>query len=57
MIENPEYYVGWGTLAMINAGLAQGKGHGGLGWFLISLLFGPIITFVIVAVVETPKQA
>ncbi|MEX0779304.1 MAG: hypothetical protein WD491_04540 [Balneolales bacterium] len=42
------YYVGWGTLALINAGLAQSKGRGGLVWFLASLLIGPIATFLIV---------
>lgn len=30
-----EFYVGWGTLALINAGLAQGKNRSGLNWFLI----------------------
>jgi hypothetical protein len=44
----PEYYAGWGTLALINAGLAQGKGRSGLGWFLASLFLGPIATFIIV---------
>ena len=38
------YFVGWGTLALINAGLAQGKGRKGFNWFLISLLLGPIAT-------------
>jgi len=33
---------------MINAGLAQGKNRSGLGWFLGSLLLGPIATFIIV---------
>jgi hypothetical protein len=42
------YFVGWGTLALINAGLAQGKKCSGLGWFFASLLLGPIATFVIV---------
>jgi len=42
------YVVGWGTLALINAGLAQGKGRSGLVWFLVSLLFGPVATFIIV---------
>lgn len=42
------YYVGWGTLALINAGLAQSKGRGGLAWFLVSLILGPIATFLIV---------
>jgi hypothetical protein len=48
-MENTPYYIGWGTLAMINAGLAQGKNHSGLAWFLISLVLGPIATFLIVA--------
>ncbi|WP_427136894.1 hypothetical protein [Psychrobacillus psychrodurans] len=27
------YFVGWGTLAFINAGIAQGKNRSGLNWF------------------------
>ena len=42
------FYVGWGTLALVNAGLAQGKRRSGLNWFLLSLLFGPVATFVLV---------
>jgi hypothetical protein len=42
------YVVGWGTLTLINAGLAQGKGRSGLGWFLGSLLLGPLATLAIV---------
>ncbi|MFZ2016759.1 MAG: hypothetical protein WAV00_23320 [Nocardioides sp.] len=42
------YVVGWGTLSLINAGLAQGKGRSGLGWWLVSLLLGPIATLLIV---------
>lgn len=48
MDKAPEYFVGWGTLALINAGLAQGKNRSGLAWFLVSLLLGPISTFLIV---------
>jgi hypothetical protein len=44
-----EFYAGWGTLSLINAGIAQGKGRSGLNWFLLSLLFGPIATFFLVA--------
>ena len=40
--------IGWGTLTLINAGLAQGKGRSGLTWWLLSLLLGPIATFLIV---------
>ncbi len=45
---NNEFYVGWGTLALINAGLAQGKNRSGLNWFLLSLLLGPLATFILV---------
>jgi hypothetical protein len=41
------YFVGWGILALINAGLGQGKGRKGLNWFLISLLLGPIATLLL----------
>lgn len=43
------YTVSWGTLALINAGIAQGKNRSGLNWFLLSLVLGPIATFVLVA--------
>lgn len=48
-MQAPEYAVGLGTLALINAGLAQSKNRSGLLWFLISLLLGPIATFILVA--------
>ncbi|HEV7978877.1 hypothetical protein [Amycolatopsis sp.] len=38
----------WGTLTLINAGLAQSKGRSGWNWWLLSLLLGPIATFLIV---------
>jgi len=43
-----QYAVGWFTLSLINAGLAQGKGRSGLIWWLASLLLGPVATFLIV---------
>lgn len=42
------YTVGWLTLALINAGLAQCKGRRGLVWWLLSLLLGPVATFLLV---------
>lgn len=53
---DPQYYVGWGTLTLVNAGLAQAKGRSGLAWWLVSLLLGPIATFLIVVLdpVRTP---
>jgi hypothetical protein len=55
MNPDPGYAVGWGTLALINAGLAQSKGRSGLGWFLGSLLLGPIGTFLIVVLDPAEK--
>jgi hypothetical protein len=37
MIDNV-FYVGWGTLSLINAGLAQSKGRPAPMWWVISLL-------------------
>ncbi len=48
------YFVGWGTLCLINAGLAQGKNRSGLNWFLLSILLGPVATFLIVALDPLP---
>jgi hypothetical protein len=58
----PGYVVGWGTLSLINAGLAQSKNRSGLAWWLVSLLFGPIATFLIVVLdrvgpPEPPKRS
>lgn len=48
--------VGWGTLALINAGLAQTKNRSRLNWFLVSLFIGPIATFLIVIMDPLPKK-
>lgn len=48
MDDRTQYFVGWGTLSIINAGLAQAKGRSGLAWWLISLLLGPLATLLIV---------
>ncbi len=50
-----EWFVGWGTLALINGGLAQGKHRSGLIWFLVSLLIGPIATLLIV-LLDDPRE-
>jgi hypothetical protein len=42
------YVVGWGTLALINAALAQSQGRSRLAWFLASLILGPIATLAMV---------
>jgi len=55
MHDPTQFAAGWGTLSLINAGLAQGKGRSGLIWWLLSLLLGPIATFLIV-VFDRVKQ-
>lgn len=52
---HPEYVIGWGTLSLINAGLAQSKNRSGLAWWLVSLLFGPLATFLIVILDKVPS--
>lgn len=51
-----EFFVGWGTLTLINAGLAQGKGRSGLNWFLLSILIGPLATLLIVVMDDLKKS-
>ena len=48
----PQFFAGWGTLALVNAGLAQGKNRSGLAWFFISVLAGPLATFCLVALFD-----
>ena len=56
MNDRTNFFVGRGPLALINAGLAQGKGRSGLIWCLLSLLLGPIATFLIVVLDRVPAQ-
>jgi hypothetical protein len=53
----PGYAVGWGALALINAGLAQSKNRSGLFYFLLSLILGPIATLIIVLLPKSTSAA
>jgi hypothetical protein len=50
------YFVGWGTVSLYNAGLAQSKRRSGLGWFFVSLFIGPVATFLIVVLDPAPPK-
>ena len=50
------YVAGWGTLALINAVLAQGKNRSGLIWFLASLLVGPFATLILALLEKKPEK-
>ena len=57
-MDNPsEYVVGWGTLALINAGIAQAKNRSGMAWFLGSIFLGPLATLLIVVLDPPPADA
>jgi hypothetical protein len=56
MHEQAQFFVGWGTLSLINAGLAQAKGRSGLLWWLLSLMLGPIATFLIVVLEKVESR-
>ncbi|MBC8328701.1 MAG: hypothetical protein ISR76_00740 [Planctomycetes bacterium] len=45
---DPGYFIGWGTLSLLVAGIAQGKGRSGFGWWIGALLLGPVALFFLV---------
>lgn len=57
MNDQVPFFVGWGTLSLINAGLAQSKNRSGLVWWVLSLFLGPIATFLIVILDRVPPEA
>jgi mannitol-specific phosphotransferase system IIBC component len=56
MSNQREFVIGWGTLALITAGLAQGKNRSGLAWFLASMFFGPVATFLLLLLDKEPEK-
>lgn len=54
---NHEYAVGWFTLSLINANLAQVKGHSGLLWWLLSLVLGPFATLILALIDPRPRNS
>jgi hypothetical protein len=43
-----EYAIGWGTLALLNAGVALSMNRSGVVWFSLSIFAGPIATLYLV---------
>lgn len=52
-----DYAIGWGTLALINTGLAQNKRRSGLAWFFLSILLGLVATLLIVVLDPVPLKS
>lgn len=46
-MEHQEYFVGWFTLSMVIAGIAQGKNRSGLGWWLLGVILGPLALLIL----------
>lgn len=49
--------IGWGTFALIVAGIAQGKNRSGLAWWLLGLVFGPLALLVLLFLSRVPDLA
>ena len=54
--DGARFAAGWGTLSLINAGLAQSKDRRGLLWWVFSLVLGPIATFLIVVLPRVEQK-
>ena len=50
------FVAGWGTLSLVNAGLAQSKFRSGLLWWLFSLVLGPVATFLLVVLPRVERD-
>ena len=53
----PQFVVGWGTLCLINAGIAQGKNRSGLNWFLLTIILGPLATLTLALLHKLPSES
>lgn len=49
------YTIGWITLALINSALAIGMNRSRWAWLLISIVCGPIATFILVVIGKIEK--
>ena len=52
----PDTPAGWGTLSLVNAGLAQAKQRSGLLWWVFSLVLGPVATFLVVVLPRVERE-
>ena len=50
--EMVEPVISWFSLALIIAGIAQGKNRSGFGWWLFAMFVGPIALFLLVVFAE-----
>jgi hypothetical protein len=51
----PTISLNWLLLAFITAGIAQGKGQSGFGWFIASMFIGPFALVALVILFHKPN--
>ena len=54
--QDASWVAGWGTLSLVNAGLAQAKQRSGLLWWVFSLVLGPVATFLVVVLPRVERK-
>jgi hypothetical protein len=54
--QDASWVAGWGTLSLVNAGLAQAKQRSGLLWWVFSLVLGPVATFLVVVLPKVDRR-
>jgi hypothetical protein len=53
-METGQYVVGWFTLSLVIAGIAQGKNRSGLGWWLLGFVLGPVALVILLILGRLP---
>jgi hypothetical protein len=53
-MQHQDYFVGWFTLSMVIAGIAQGKNRSGLGWWLLGVILGPLALLILLILDRKP---
>ncbi len=46
-MQKQDFAVGWFTLSLVIAGIAQGKNRSGLGWWLLGLILSPLALLIL----------
>ena len=52
-----EFFFFWLVLSILAGAYANSKKRSGFGWFLISIVLSPLISFIILAIISTKTTA
>lgn len=56
-MEKQQFAVGWFTLSLVIAGIAQGKNRSGLGWWLLGVILGPLALLILLFLERGPDYS